>query len=207
MPLLDHIDIVNAACVMVGEEPLQSLDDEIDAGQSAALLYDAVLEFNLQQGNFSFAKQIRQLSRDDLAAKLAGYAYVFDLPAERIGDPVYVTDDPTDPDKRFSRYAIVDSKVHADPEKLYAMIRYRAAPVRWSGPFKLVMITSLAAQFAISLCHDRALSEDKKREAYGPPQDNYRGGLMRTALSAEAFTQPPRPQAMDDNPLTRAWLS
>lgn len=205
--LLDKLDIVNAACAVVGEAPLEGLDEEIDAGQSAALLYDEVLEFNLGVHNFAFAKQIRQLSRDTVSPTLAGYAYVFDLPAERIGDPLYLTDDPTDPDRRFSRYAIVGAKVHADPDPLYAMIRYRAEPYHWSGPFKSVMITSLAARFAISLAHDRGLADDLRNEAYGTPSQDYRGGRMRAAINAEGFTQPPRPQARDSNPLTRAWKS
>jgi hypothetical protein len=207
MSLLTDLDIVNAACAMVGEAPLQDLDEEIDAGQSAQLLYDTVLEFNIDIGKFSFAKQIRQLSKNAMGQPFAGFTLVYDLPAERIGNPLYVTDAPTDPDRRFSRYAIVGPQIHADEDPLYAMILFRAAPYQWSGSFKNLMITSLAAQFAISLCHDRALSEDKRGQAYGTPSDNSRGGLMRAALSAEGFTTPPRPQARDDNPLTNAWRS
>lgn len=207
MSLLNELAIVNAACARVGEAPLQGLDQEVDAGQSAALLYDAVLELNLDIYKFSFAKQIRQLSRDALGVALAGYTNVFHMPAERVGNPLYVTDAPTDPDRRFSRYAIVGTQIHADPDPLYAMILYRAPPQNWTGTFKMLQITALAAKFAISLCHDRALADDLQREAYGTPSDDMRGGLMRTAINADSFTSPPRPAARDDNPLTAAWRS
>lgn len=207
MPLLTDLDIVNAACAQVGEEPLGSLDEEVDAGQAAELLYNEVLEFNLDLFKFSFAKQIRQLSRNTLAAALAGYDYVFDLPAERIGPPIYLTDDPTDPDRRYYRYALVGAQAHADDNPLYAMILFRAAPYQWSGTFKSAMVTSLAARLAITLCHDRGLSQDKHQEAYGTPSQDFRGGLMGAAIRADSFTNPPRNQQRDDNPLTSAWTS
>lgn len=205
--LLTDLDIVNAACAAIGEAPLQSLDDEIDAGQSAALLYNAVLEYNLDVYKFSFAKQIRQLSKNALAPALAGYTTVFDMPAERIGNPLYVTDDPTDHMRRFSEYAIVGAQIHASVSPLYAMILFRAPVYNWSGAFKMLMIEALAASFAIPMCHDRALAEEKHRSAYGTPSDDFRGGRMRAAINADSFTNPPRPQDRDSNPLTAAWAS
>jgi hypothetical protein len=205
MPLLGPLDIVNAACANIGETPLQALDEEIDAGQSAQLLYDEVLEFNLDVYKFSFAKQLRQLSAVSGEDAFAGYSTVYAIPAEAIGNPVYLTDAPTDPDRRFSRYAIVGDRIHADAGPLYAMIVFRAPPSRWSGAFKSMMISALAAKFAISLAHDRALAEERSREAYGTPSDDFRGGKMRAAINADSFTSPPRPQARDDNPLTQAW--
>lgn len=207
MSLLDDLDIVNAACAMIGEAPLQSLDEEIDAGMAASLLYQAVVEFNLGIHQFSFSKEIRQLSRDDTAALTAGYDYVYSLPPERIGDPLYCTDEPTNASRRFSAYAIVGQQLHSSATSLYAMIRYRPAPNRWTGPFKLATICAVAANLAIPITHDRALADQLKRDAYGTPQENFRGGLMRAAISAEAFTQPGRPQNRDDNPLTNAWMS
>lgn len=207
MALLDDLDIVNAACAMIGEAPLQSLDAETDSGQAAALLYQSTLDFLLGTHNFSFSREIRQLSRNDTVAKRAGYAYAYTLPAERIGDPLYLTDDPTDPDRRFSKYALVGNDAHTDAEEIWAMIRFRAPPYRWTAPFKMVAIKALAAELCIPLTHDRALADDLRTQAFGSPSENFRGGLMRAALSAEGFTQPPRAQNRDDNPLTAAWNS
>lgn len=205
--LLDDLDIVNAACAAIGEDPLGSMDDEIEAGQAASLLYTATLEFCLGIHNFSFSKEVRQLSRDDTATANAGYTLVYTLPAERIGDPLYLTDDATDPSRRFSKYALVGNRAHSDAEELWAMIRYRASPHRWTGPFKMLMIKAMASELAIPIAHDRQLADQLKVLAFGSPQDNWRGGLMRAAISAEAFTQPPRSQNRDDNPLTAAWRS
>lgn len=205
MALLDDLDIVNAACAMIGETPLQSLDDEIEAGQAAALVYQATVEFNLGLYPWSFGKQVYQLSQVASATSLAGFDYIFDLPAERLGDPIYVTDDATDPDHRFSRYALINSQVHADKTPLYGEFRFRAPPNRWSPTFKAATITAVAAAFAIPLTHDRALADAKKVEAYGSPVEQYRGGMIGAAIRADAFSSPPRTQKRSSNPLERSW--
>ncbi len=207
MALLTSLDIVNAACTLIGETPLQSMDDETDAGQSASLIYQTVLDFNLGLYVWTFAKQIRQLSKDDLTTPYSGFELVYDLPAERIENPLYLTDDITDPDRRFSRYALVGTKVHSSADPLFAMIRFRPDPHNWSATFRSATITALASKFALSLGHDRATSESKHAEAYGTPSDNYRGGQIGAAMRTDAFTTPPRNQNRDDNPLTAAWNS
>jgi hypothetical protein len=207
MSLLEPLDIVNAACAMIGETPLQSLDEETDAGQSAGLLYDNTVTFNLGVYVFSFSKQARQCSRDDSTVPLTGYAYVYDIPAEAIGNPLYCTDDITDPDRRFTAYVIVGSKIHTDAETLFAMIRFLPNVRNWSATFRSATITSMAAALAISLTHDRALADAKLKEAYGTPDQNYRGGQLGAAIRDDAFTNPPRKQDRDSNPLTAAWNS
>lgn len=204
MSLLTDLDIVNAACAMIGEEPLQSLEEEIDAGQAASLVYQTTVEFNLGIYLFSFSKQIRQLSRNDVGNPLAGFDYVYDLPAERIGDPIYLTDDPTNADRRFTRYAIVGVQIHTSADPIYAMIRYRAAPHNWSPTFKAATIKAVAAEFAVPMTHDRALADQLRTAAYGTPSEQFRGGMIGAAIRADAYSTPPRAQSQK-NPLADAW--
>lgn len=207
MALLLALDIVNAACAQIGETPLQTMDDETDAGQAASLVYQDVVDFNLGLHPWTFAKQMRQMSRDDVAVPYTGFTYVFDLPSERIENPLYLSDDPTDPRRRFVDYQLVGAKVHASTDPLYAMIRFRPDPYAWSATFRAATITALAARLAITLAHDRALGESKRVEAYGTPSENYRGGQMGAAIRTEAFSTPAQTQDRDTNPLTSAWSS
>lgn len=208
MPLLDHLDIANAACARIGIEPLESFGDETIGGQQAQLVYDETLDFNLglYPVGFGFSKQIRQLSRDDTVTPLTGYTYVYSVPAECLGLPVYITDDATDPDRRFDRFVYVGRKVHSDPDTLFAMIRFRPDPSLWSPTFKSAMITSLAAKYAISAASDRALADDLKVEAYGSPVEAFRGGQMGAAIREESWGTPPRQTDwVSRNPLARAY--
>jgi hypothetical protein len=207
MPLLLPLDIVNAACARIGEDALQSLEDETIAGQAVSLIYEELVGFNIAVYPFSFARKIQPLSRIADAVPLSGWLYVFDLPAERIGPPIYVTDDITDPGRRFSRYSLVESQVHADCEPLHAQIKFLPSPNLWSATFRTVTITALASRLSFALASDRATMETLRNEAYGTPQDNFRGGQMRAAINEDSFSVPPRRQDRDNNPLTKAWRS
>lgn len=207
MALLLALDIVNAACAQIGEEPLQSLEDETDAGQSAQLIYQDVVDFNLGLYPWTFGKTLKQLSQDDTTTPYSGFELVYDLPAERLEPPIYLTDVITDPDRRFTAYALVGAKVHTDADPLFAMIKYRPDPHNWSATFRAATITALASRLAVSLGHDRAMSESKRAEAYGTPSEQFRGGQLGAAMRADAFATPPRRQDRDSNPLTRAWQS
>lgn len=205
MALLTALDIINAACARIGEDPLEDTDGE--DGTAAHLLYEDVIGFNFGIYPFSFARSIRQLSRVTDAAPLSGWQFVFDLPPDRAGPPVYVTDDVTDPDHRYNRYSLVDATVHSDRDPLFAMIKIMPAPHLWSATFRTCTITALAGRLAFSLASDRATMEMLNAEAYGTPQENYRGGQMRASINEDALATPPRKPDWSSNPFERAWRS
>lgn len=206
MGLLLDQDIVNAACARIGEDP-PDMNDDVDGAGPVALLYQEVIDFNLglYPAGFSFSKQLFQLSIDDaIVDHASGYAYGFDLPAEALELPMYVTDNPKDRERRFNDYALLDGKLHADKNPLWAMCRYRPAPARWSATFRTCTITSLASRLALALTSDRNNSEALRIEAYGSPGDEFLGGQMRAAIRADSFATPPRQPNWDNNPLTNS---
>jgi hypothetical protein len=204
MALNTALDIVNAACARIGADPLQDLDEETAGGQAASLLYEEIVDFNLSLNPFSFGREMRQLSKLSSASPLTGWAYVFDIPGQHFGPPLYLTDDLTDPDRRFWRYTLSGGQVHSDTEPLYASVQFRPDPMRWSSAFRSATITALAAQFALSMASDRALYGELQTEAYGTPTENNRGGKMRAAISADSMAQPPRRTDWANNPFERA---
>lgn len=205
MALLQPLDIINAACNRIGEDPIQALDGE--DGEIAISAYEDTVAFNIGVYPFSFARTMRQLSRHANATPLSGWSHVFELPPERIGPPIYVTDDPTDPDRRFTRYSLVESTVHSDADPLYAMIKILPSPHLWSATFRSCTITAIASKLALALASDRQTMETLRVEAYGSPHENYRGGQMRAAITEDSQSTPPRKPDWSNNPLERAWRS
>ncbi|WP_319519823.1 hypothetical protein [uncultured Martelella sp.] len=208
MDLLEtDLAIANAACAMIGEDPIQSFDDDDGGNSAAGLLYGMVVDFNLglQPSGFQFAREMRQLSRIDGATAFTGYDHVFDIPAPYTGTPVFLTDDPSDPDRRYNRFILTNGKIHASDDPLYAMVKFRAAPSLWTATFKRATITALAAEMAYSLASDRNTRTELQQTAYGSASENFRGGQMRTALSEDGFSNPPRPMGTSQNPLEQAW--
>lgn len=209
MALTTHLDIINAAYAMFGETPIGDFSADEDGAQPAVLLYDQVLDFNLSllAGGFSFAREVRQLSQVSDADPFTGFDYVFDIPGSTIGLPTYLTDDPSDPDRRYQDFILTGGQVHAADSPLYAMVKFRPEPHRWSATFRLATITALAGQLAYAVSSNKTTRDAFMADAYGAPGEYYRGGMMRAALSEEAFAQPPRGIPMDQNPLSAAWRS
>ena len=205
MALDTALDILNAACAVIGAEPLQSLSDEISGAQSAGLVYETVTDFNLALEPFAFAHEFRQCSRRAAAAAGSGFLYVYDVPGPVLGLPRFLTDDPSDPDARFNRYILVGGSVHCDAEDLWANVKFRPEPNRWAPAFKAATIHALAASLSLSLASDRNGYEQLKATAYGTPSEAFRGGMMRAAINENAQATPPRRAHWDNNPLTRAW--
>ncbi|TCT34648.1 hypothetical protein [Martelella mediterranea] len=203
----DEIAIVNAACALIGEDAIQSFDDDDGGNSGAGLIYGMVVDFNLgiQPAGFQFAREMRQLSRIDEATAFTGYTYVFDIPAPYTGTPVFLTDDPSDPNRRYQAFILTNGQVHASDDPLYAMIKFRPRPSQWTATFRRATVTAIAAELAFSLASDRNSRNDLQQMAYGSSIENYRGGQMRAALSEDGFSNPPRPTGTANNPLERAW--
>lgn len=209
MALDTFADIINAAYARIGEEPVQDFNDDLGGGQSALLIYEETVDFNLglQPSGFSFSREVRQLTQLANATTFTGFTYAFEIPRPRLGPPVYLTDDPSDPSRRYRDFILTGGQVQAQDTPLYAMIRFRPDPHQWSATFRSATITAIAAHLAFAIASDRPSRDDLLRLAYGTPQENFRGGMMRVALSEDAFANPSREIVVDDNPLTNAWRS
>lgn len=205
--MIDKLEIVNRAMLRIGADPLQDLADETLGGQGADLVYDSVVEFALGVYVFSFARKMVELSELASATPLTGFTRIYQLPADRLGPPLRITDDVTDPDRRFTRYVLQGSTVHADEKPLYAEIKFLPEPAEWSGTFRDFVVLAVAAEYALSIGHDKSLRRDMRVNAYGNPSENYRGGALGAAIREDAFATPPRLAGWDNNPLTRSHVS
>lgn len=194
-----HLDIINAACALLGADPVQSLEDDVDGAGAAGVLYLPVLEFNLGLYPWGFAKQLFSLSVNDQVVPNTGYRFAFDLPPEAIELPLYVTDNVKNAERRFDGYVLIDGKVHADANALWAMCRYRPDPQRWTPLFRKAMISSFAAALALPIAADRNARDDFQRQAYGTASESYKGGEIGAAMRSEAYSTPPRSTGWADN--------
>lgn len=207
MALTTDLAVANAACLRIGIGALgeEGLDADDERSQAISTAYDDTVNFNLGVYLFSWSKTIVQLSADDLATPMTGWTKVFDLPAERIGEPLYITDDITTPSRRFSKFTLLGDQVQSNAAELWAQIRIRPQPAKWTPLFLSATITATAAKLALTVREDKDLSARLERLAYGDPIENYRGGQLGAAIRSDSFSNPPRQPNWNDNPLTRAW--
>jgi hypothetical protein len=205
MPLLTHLDIVNAACARIGEDPVQTMDDETPQGQAVSLIYEDVVDFNLSLTPFSWAQEPRACSRLANPSPLIGWAYAFDVPGEYFGAPYRLRE--TAKGAPLQDFELSGRQVHCDCQTLIADVRFRPEPNHWSAPFRSGTITALAARLAFAFASDDKMLQILNAEAYGTPSENCRGGMMRIAINEDARATPPKAMRADLNPLTAARYS
>ena len=199
------LDIVNAACARIGEEPLQEWGG--DDGQAAQLIYHEVVDFNLSCEPFSFAEETVQCSTVTGAAPLTGFTFVHDVPGDWFGPPLRLSDDATDPERRITAYLLQGRQIHSNCDPLFVTRRFRPEPWQWPADFRSCTIAAIAARLAIALASDEKLYDRLMTEAYGTPSENMRGGLMRMAITNDSQRKAPRRIQVTNNPFDRSWRS
>lgn len=205
--MLDHLTVANEACGLANASPIQSLEAQTPTAAQVKLAYDRVLGFCLGLHRFSFSLSTRRLSRLSDPPE-TGYKYAFDLPADRVGAPMRITDDATDPRRHFTCFLLEGNQVHADAPDLWARIRIVPAPILWSATFRHAFTTGLAADLALMVKRDKNLRAMLWQEAFGDARMNGRGGLMLTAITDDSQSTPSLENpAVTDDPLTGAWRS
>lgn len=196
-------DIINAACSLIGEDPIQDFSDETQGGQAANAIYDMTVDFNLSLTPFSFAERMVQCSQISDAAPFTGYKFRYDVPGDWLGPPLFVTDSATDPYRRYTAYLLSEQQIHCDADILFVMQRFRPEPHLWSASFRSATINAVAAQLALALASDTKMGDYYNSLAYGTPSENFRGGQMRIAIYEDARATPPRRIDVNQAPLLR----
>lgn len=205
--MLDHLTVANEACGLATATPIQSLEAQTPAAAQVKLAYDRVLGFCLGLHRFSFSLSTRRLSRLSDPPD-TGWKYAFDLPADRVGAPIALSDDAKDPCRHFTAFLLEGAQVHADAPDLWARIRIMPHPTLWSATFRHAFTTALAADLALLAKRDKALREQLRAEAFGDARFNGRGGLMLAAIDDDSASTPSLDNpAVTHDPLTGAWRS
>jgi hypothetical protein len=204
---LDALTVLNRACARIGNEPLQSPDEATPGGQAASLIYDGVVSFLLGMYPFSWALAFRQLEKLPGVTPLAGYAFAYQLPGDRLGPPLYVTDDPSNDSVRVLRFRLLGDQVHSSAEPLYVEIPVATAPEQWSSTFLEAVTLLLASELSVPLSDDDKRREALRTNAIGTADMNGRGGVLGMAIAQDARATPPRKLRGEVAPLLQAWQS
>jgi hypothetical protein len=148
-------EICNTALILIGQEPVITLDDTSKQARLCKRLYDSVLEAILRQYPWTFAIRRIILSRD-LETPVFGKAYQYTLPTDclRIID-ICVTADDRDYISD-SEYTVEGNKILTDYEPLY--LRYISRP-KSANLFDPQFCTCLAYRLARVMC--QALTADQ----------------------------------------------
>lgn len=204
---LDGTTIVNRALARIGSAPIMSLEDETALARQCAAVYDDAVDLCLGLHDWAFARMTVELSRIPLETftPINGWANAFDLPDNRLSDPLRVLANPKHPDRPLRRFALEAGRLFADETQVWATFVYRADPSTWSPVFRAAFITGLAATLAVAVASNTGLRDSLWKEAFGSDSQDMRGGLMGKAISRDVHGNPgSAPIGLAPDPLTNA---
>jgi hypothetical protein len=204
------VDIANRALISIGSAPVQNFDDATNAATTVKLLYDDTILWLLGFYPWSFTKQTIELSQTvpqptaDVDGRIAaGWTYCYDLPSDALGEPIAVYQFPRVPLRAYKQYAIENQLLYTDWKRIFATLQYAVDPNRWSPTFLKAAVAVLAAEFVVPISGNSGMLQAIQEKAWGPPQQNYRGGFLGAAIKADARSQP-SPLITQYDPLTQA---
>ena len=169
-----QIDIVNAALLELGEQPLTALDDDAESAVVANAIYDQVKQDLLAKAPWRFAVKKADLSAE-VAAPLNEWTVQFTAPSDLVRlVRVY-------PDQAYDVYG---GKVYANSTSLACDYVADVAEDLFPPYFTRLLVLELAAR----MCKSITGSESAKQTL-----TNERQYQFASALSADAMQQPNRP--------------
>lgn len=197
------VAVVNSALNKLGQGASSfTLDTTTDLGGSAALAWKSAEAEAIAQYDWSFARRTLPTTLQ-AAAPLNGWAYGFDLPGNRVGDPVAVLSDVVR--ETYHREFMIEAGcLYANVKPLWVRVRGLVDPQYWDEGFTEAFTSLLAAHLAVPLLQDTDLEQMRRQDALGTPQQAGTGGLFGKLIAINKAAQPQGRRFMDNDPLTSA---
>ncbi len=197
------VKVVNRALIKLGLPASFSIDAETELGGTVDLVWQGVEARSVAIFDWSFCR------RTDLLSVLAdpptnGWQYGFQLPSDRIGEPLAILDQVAPAEHFLRDYMLEAGKVYANIATVWARCRVMLDPQFWDRGFAEAYATALAAELAVPLTQDQGAAEVLSEAAWGPPREQGTGGLFGKLLGLNRAATPQGRRFMDDDPLTNA---
>ncbi len=197
MPLTD-VEICQKALLLLGAEPIQSLNDQNFRSQLCSSIYPELKKSALSETHWNFATKKRQLSQ--LASDPnSEWDHQYNLPSDMVTGPhsVFVDSDSTRP---IQEWEIVGGKLMTNHEKIWIDYTQEVDETEFPPYFVEFIKYALAAQLAKPITDQTTTAQFFEEKAYGPASDNTNGGLLGKARKIDSQNQ--STQSISDFPLT-----
>lgn len=185
---IDKATIVNWALIDLGQPASFSIDEESELGGIVDNVWQRLVDHTFGLADWTFCRRTAKLNRRE-ATPVTGYAFAFDLPGDKVGDPLKLSSDPKfrQPVREFYLEGL---QVHSDEAQIYARCRVLVDPVAWDPAFRAAFVTALAGYLAIPVLQDSDMAEDKKKAAFGTPSQGGAGGEFGRLIAQNRASSP-----------------
>lgn len=197
------VAIVNRALLKLGQPASYTIDGEIEIGGIADKCWLQTEALCMSLYDWSFARDTRALTRHATAPG-NGWTHGFDLPGDRIGEPLAVLRQVSPGEAYLRDFMIEAGSLYCHIPQVWVRIRVALDPRYWDAGFAAAFVTALAAEMAVPLLQDEDLAAHLSMQAFGRPQETGGGGMFGRLIALNRAAQPQGRRFLDDDPLTTA---
>lgn len=194
--------LVNQALIDLGQPPNFSIDEETGLGGIVDIVWPGVVDETFGLHDWTFCRKTFRLNRQ-AAQPESGWKYAFDLPGNKVGDPLAILIDPRR-DVVLREFYLEGNEVHCDQEQIWARCRVMVDPRYWDPAFRAAYRKALAAELAVPLLQDVDLKDFLRKEAFGTPSEGGAGGKFGRLIAQNRAASPQYAPLYENDPLTGA---
>lgn len=145
--------IISKAFVLLGEEQIQSIDDDNPIHASASAIYDTVMPSILSQRPWRFALKQFQLNKLTETPIFQEFSYIYQLPADLLS--IYRFE-PLDANVNYKTYI---DKLYSNYSSLKIEYVYQAPESYFSHNFTLLLIYMMAENIAMNVTNQLSMAQ------------------------------------------------
>jgi hypothetical protein len=186
---IDKTEIINWALTKIGVGAVYSTEDESELALTIENVWQPTVDYAFSMEDWFWTKRTRKLERH-AATPENGWAYGYDLPAERIGPAIAFLDQVGISRRVLRNYNLEGKSVFCDVPDCWAQIKVVVAIDDWDVSFRAAFVVLLASEFAVSVMQDASQAQTLRAEAIGTPAMQGSGGMFGKLIAQNKAAQP-----------------
>lgn len=183
------LSICSDALILLGASPISSFTEGSDAAQACDRLYPDLRDTMLSTYVWSWTLKKSQISRLS-TNPINEWEYAYQLPGDMLSGvlAVFETNGTNERSKRYG-WEIYGDQLYTNMETAFIDYQASISETKMPNYFVRLLRTALASELAIVVTDQATKADYFKAQAFGSPNENGRGGLMREAMNIDARGQ------------------
>lgn len=183
------LSICSDALILLGASPISSFTEGSDAAQACDRLYPDLRDTMLSTYVWSWTLKKSQISRLS-TNPINEWEYAYQLPGDMLSGvlAVFETNGTNERSKRYG-WEVYGDQLYTNMETAFIDYQASISETKMPNYFVRLLRTALASELAIVVTDQATKADYFKAQAFGSPNENGRGGLMREAMNIDARGQ------------------
>lgn len=198
--VIDKAALINRALTQIGVGPVFSIDDGSDLAEICEQAWASCVDHTFGLDDWEFAQVTKRNNRHADRPE-NGWTYCFDLPAERIGEPLKIMDQAGASPSPLRNFRIEGGKLYCNAPETWSVCKFVVDPAAWPAPWRVAFERALCGYLAMPVWEDEQLRDDSFAKAFGSPSQQGSGGMFGRLMAQNKAGQPIGEPMQDDNPV------